>query len=154
MLLGLFVLVKAVDYWLDRFDLTTDQGRRFTGINYTAFHAQLPAKNILMFIAVICAVLFFANVAPPHLAAARDRASACSCSRRSCSARCGPGSCGSSRSSPPSPTRRSRSSPATSRRRAQAYGVDGIEEQDYDATVNVTSEQLQAQMPSRCPASA
>lgn len=61
-LLGLFVLVKAVDYWLDRFDLTIDQGRRFTGVNFTADHAQLPAKNILMFIAIICAVLFFANV--------------------------------------------------------------------------------------------
>ncbi len=61
-LLGLFVLFKAVDYWLDRFDLTIDQGRRFTGINYTADHAQLPSKNILMFIALICAVLFFANI--------------------------------------------------------------------------------------------
>ena len=61
-LLGLFVLFKAVDYWLDRFDLTTDQGRRFTGVNYTAFNAILPSKNILMFIALICALLFFANV--------------------------------------------------------------------------------------------
>ena len=61
-LLGLFVLFKAVDYWLDRYDLTTEQGRRFTGINYTAFNAVLPAKNILMFIALICALLFFANV--------------------------------------------------------------------------------------------
>ena len=61
-LLGLFVLFKAADYWLDRFDLTTDQGRRFTGINYTAFNAMLPSKNILMFIALICAVLFFANI--------------------------------------------------------------------------------------------
>ncbi len=61
-LLGLFVLIKAFDYWLDRFDLTIEQGRRFTGVNYTAFHAVLPSKNILMFIALICAVLFFANV--------------------------------------------------------------------------------------------
>ena len=61
-LLGLFVLVKAVDYWLDRYDLTTDQGRRFTGINYTAYNAVLPSKTILTYIAVICAVLFFANV--------------------------------------------------------------------------------------------
>ena len=61
-LLGLFVLVKALDYWLDRFDLTTDQGRRFTGINYTAANAVLPSKNILMYIALICAVLFFANI--------------------------------------------------------------------------------------------
>ena len=34
-LVGLFVLFKAVDYWLDRFDLTTDSGGLFTGINYT-----------------------------------------------------------------------------------------------------------------------
>ena len=61
-LLGLFVLVKAMDYYLDRFDLTTEQGRRFTGINYTAFNAVLPSKNILMFIALICALLFFANI--------------------------------------------------------------------------------------------
>ncbi len=61
-LLGLFVLIKALDYYLDRFDLTTGQGRRFTGINYTAFHAVLPSKNILMFIALICALLFFANI--------------------------------------------------------------------------------------------
>jgi uncharacterized membrane protein (UPF0182 family) len=61
-LLGLFVLFKAVDYWLDRFDLTTDQGRRFTGINYTSFNAVLPSKNILMCIALICALLFFANI--------------------------------------------------------------------------------------------
>ncbi len=61
-LLGLFVLVKAVDYYLDRFDLSTDQGRRFTGINYTAFNAVLPSKTILTYIAVICALLFFANV--------------------------------------------------------------------------------------------
>ncbi len=32
---GLFVLFKAVDYWLDRFDLTTDGGGLFTGIGYT-----------------------------------------------------------------------------------------------------------------------
>ncbi len=53
---------RPLDYWLDRFDLTTDQGRRFTGINYTSFNAVLPSKNILMFIALICALLFFANV--------------------------------------------------------------------------------------------
>ena len=61
-LLGLFVLFKAVDYWLDRFDLATESGRLFTGMGYTDEHAVLPSKNILMFIAVICALLFFANV--------------------------------------------------------------------------------------------
>ena len=61
-LLGLFVLIKAVDYWLDRFDLTTQGGGLFTGMGYTDENAVLPSKNILMFIALICALLFFANV--------------------------------------------------------------------------------------------
>jgi uncharacterized protein len=61
-LLGLFVLFKALDYWLDRFDLTTEGGGLFTGMGYTDQNAVLPSKNILMFIALICALLFFANV--------------------------------------------------------------------------------------------
>ena len=61
-LLGFFVLFKAADYWLDRFDLTTDTGGLITGITYTDDHAVLPSKNILMFIALICALLLFANV--------------------------------------------------------------------------------------------
>ena len=61
-LFGLFLLLKGVDYWLDRFDLTSQAGALVTGMTYTRDHAVLPSKNILMFIAVICAVLFFANV--------------------------------------------------------------------------------------------
>ncbi len=61
-LLGLFVLAKAGDYWLDRFDLVHQSGRLITGITYTDDHAVLPAKEILMGIAIICAVLFFLNV--------------------------------------------------------------------------------------------
>jgi uncharacterized protein len=61
-LLGLFVLVKAADYWLDRFDLVSQGGSLITGMNYTDDHAVLPAKNILAGIAVICAVLFFVNI--------------------------------------------------------------------------------------------
>jgi uncharacterized membrane protein (UPF0182 family) len=61
-LVGLFVLAKAGDYWLDRYDLVHQSGRLITGITYTDDHAVLPAKNILMGIAVICAILFFANV--------------------------------------------------------------------------------------------
>jgi uncharacterized protein len=61
-LVGVFVLAKAGDYWLDRFDLVHQSGRLITGVTYTDDHAVLPAKNILMAIAIICAVLFFANV--------------------------------------------------------------------------------------------
>ncbi|WP_296602205.1 UPF0182 family protein, partial [Nocardioides sp.] len=62
LLLGLFVLAKAADYWLDRFDLVTQGGGLVTGMTYTDDHAVLPAKNILLGISVICAVLFFVNV--------------------------------------------------------------------------------------------
>ena len=53
---------RAIDYWLDRFDLTSQTGSLITGMTYTREHSVLPAKNILMFIAVICALLFFANI--------------------------------------------------------------------------------------------
>ena len=68
-LLGLFVLLKATAYWLDRFSLVLDQhrlggstGSSFTGASYTDVNAILPAKNILIGVALICAVLFFVNV--------------------------------------------------------------------------------------------
>ncbi len=61
-LLGAFVLVKSVDYFLDRYDLVTDDHRLFTGMNFTAENAMLPARNILVGVALICAVLFFLNV--------------------------------------------------------------------------------------------
>jgi len=64
-LLGLFMLVKAVSYWLDRFGLAIADGKLFTGISYTDAQAVLPAKNILAVIAVICALLFFGNVFRP-----------------------------------------------------------------------------------------
>lgn len=64
-LLGLLVLFKGIDYWLDRFDLVHGQvhslGPAFTGIGYTADHVLLPAKSILGGIALICAVLFAVN---------------------------------------------------------------------------------------------
>jgi uncharacterized protein len=61
-LAGFFVLFKAVDFWLDRYSLTSGSGGLFTGIGFTDDRAVLPAKSILTFIAIICALLFFANV--------------------------------------------------------------------------------------------
>ena len=61
-LLATFVLAKAVDYWLDRFDLVTNSGSIFTGMGYTDDKAVLPAKEILAGIAVVCALLFLANI--------------------------------------------------------------------------------------------
>jgi uncharacterized membrane protein (UPF0182 family) len=61
-LLGVFVLAKAADYYLDRFDLVHGGGPLMTGIGYTDDNAVLPAKAILAGVAVICALLFFVNV--------------------------------------------------------------------------------------------
>ncbi|UDY24619.1 UPF0182 family protein [Nocardioides sp. Kera G14] len=61
-LLAVFVLAKAADYWLDRYDLTNSQSTLFTGIGFTDDHAVLPAKSTLAGIALICAVLFLVNI--------------------------------------------------------------------------------------------
>ncbi|MBA2640330.1 MAG: UPF0182 family protein [Nocardioidaceae bacterium] len=60
-LVGLFVLLKAWAYWLDRFGYAIADGGRFTGIQFTDANARLPAKNVLIVIALICALLLFAN---------------------------------------------------------------------------------------------
>jgi uncharacterized protein len=61
-MLAIFVLAKAVDYWLDRYDLVYGGGSTMTGISYTDDHAVLPAKAILAGIAIICAALFIINI--------------------------------------------------------------------------------------------
>src|ERR687886_2279982 len=62
-LLGLFVALKAVAYWLDRYALVySNRGGLFTGASYTDVNALLPAKTILVFAAAVCAIAFFANI--------------------------------------------------------------------------------------------
>ncbi|HLK94765.1 MAG TPA: UPF0182 family protein [Nocardioidaceae bacterium] len=60
-LIGLFVLLKAWAYWLDRFAFAMSDGGLFTGVQYTDANARIPAKEILVIIAVICSLLLFAN---------------------------------------------------------------------------------------------
>ncbi|MBE1456548.1 uncharacterized membrane protein (UPF0182 family) [Nocardiopsis terrae] len=61
-LLGLFVLLRAGSYWLDRYGLVfSDRGYTF-GASYTDVNAVKTALTILTVISVICAVLFFANI--------------------------------------------------------------------------------------------
>ncbi|MEC3916432.1 UPF0182 family protein [Nocardia sp. CDC160] len=61
---GIFVLLKALAYWLDRYSLLSSSRKEptFTGGSYTDINAVLPAKLILLSIAVICAIAFFAGV--------------------------------------------------------------------------------------------
>ncbi|RBY86493.1 membrane protein [Blastococcus sp. TF02A-30] len=62
-LLGLFVALKAVAYWLDRYGLVySDRGDVFTGASYTDVNALLVPKTILVFVAAVCAIAFFANI--------------------------------------------------------------------------------------------
>ena len=61
-LLGGVVLMKAVAYWFDRYHLALKESKLITGLTYTDVNATLPAKAILAAIAVVCALLFFANI--------------------------------------------------------------------------------------------
>ncbi len=61
-LVGILVLFKAVAYYLDRFGLAFSLRGRVEGASYTDIYAVLPAKSILVGVAVICAGLFFANI--------------------------------------------------------------------------------------------
>ncbi|WP_218859746.1 UPF0182 family membrane protein [Petropleomorpha daqingensis] len=62
-LLGLFVALKAVAYWLDRYGLVySDRGDVFTGASYTDVNALLVPKGILTAVAIVCAIAFFANI--------------------------------------------------------------------------------------------
>lgn len=61
-LLGLFVLLKGAAYWMDRYALALKDSKLITGLTYTDVNALLPAKAILAGIAVICSLLFFANI--------------------------------------------------------------------------------------------
>jgi uncharacterized membrane protein (UPF0182 family) len=61
-LLGIVILLKAYAYYLDRFGLAFSDRGRVQGPGFTDVNAVLPAKNILIGIAVVCALLFFANI--------------------------------------------------------------------------------------------
>jgi uncharacterized membrane protein (UPF0182 family) len=62
-LLGIFLVLKSIAYWLDRYGTVySGRGTVYTGASYTDVNALLPAKNILVFVAAICAVAFFANI--------------------------------------------------------------------------------------------
>ena len=61
-LLGLVALVRAGDYWLARFELTTSDRGAVTGASYTDVKAQLPATNLLILISLFAVVLLLVNI--------------------------------------------------------------------------------------------
>ncbi|WP_348536249.1 UPF0182 family membrane protein [Mobilicoccus caccae] len=61
-LAALLVLLRAVSYWLERYELSTQTGNLITGLQYTDNNAVLPTKAILAIAALICAGLFVATI--------------------------------------------------------------------------------------------
>lgn len=59
---GVWMVVKAVSYWLERYQLLYSTNDIFTGASYSSINALLPAKIILTIIALLVAAAFFASV--------------------------------------------------------------------------------------------
>ncbi|HET6965709.1 MAG TPA: UPF0182 family protein [Acidimicrobiales bacterium] len=61
-LLGVLAVIKAVGYYYDRLGLVLSRSHVVDGATATSVHADSPAKVLLIFIAIISAVLFLANI--------------------------------------------------------------------------------------------
>jgi uncharacterized membrane protein (UPF0182 family) len=61
-LLGLIAFEKAFDYWLDIWALNLSPRGQVTGASYTDIHAQLPALEILIAIAVAVGIALVINI--------------------------------------------------------------------------------------------
>ena len=77
MLVFVFIVLKAVAYWLDRYGLVFSDRGKFTGASYTDVHASLPAKTILFWIAIIIALGVLASLWLRSALLPGDRASSC-----------------------------------------------------------------------------
>lgn len=56
---GLYLLVQGASLWLDRYKTLVEPGDRITGPGYTGVNAIIPGQTILAFAAVFVALLFF-----------------------------------------------------------------------------------------------
>jgi uncharacterized membrane protein (UPF0182 family) len=61
-LLAAAVLLRAVNYWLSRFDLTRSNRGVVRGALYTDVNAQLPAINLMILVSVAVAALLLWNI--------------------------------------------------------------------------------------------
>jgi uncharacterized membrane protein (UPF0182 family) len=140
-LLGLIVLIKAVAYWFDRFALALKESRLITGLTYTDVNATLPAKSILAAIAIICSLLFFANIVRKSwlLPAA---GTALMVGSSVLIAGVYPGAI---QQFQVKPSESSKEAPYIQRNidsTRDAYGISGVEMKDYQATLSTNSGQL------------
>ena len=61
-LIFLFVVLKALAYWLDRYGLVFSTRGRIAGAAYTDVNASLPAKTILFWVALLIAAAVLASL--------------------------------------------------------------------------------------------
>jgi uncharacterized protein len=61
-MLALLAIVKAADYWVTRYELTTERRGFVQGATYSVVNAQLPAVTLLMMIALLVAALFLSTL--------------------------------------------------------------------------------------------
>jgi len=140
-LFGAIVLVKAAAYWVDRYQLALKENKLITGATYSDINALLPAKSILAGIALVCALLFFANIVRRSwlLPAAGTTLMVIS---SLLIAGIYPAAV---QQFQVKPSESSKEAPYIQRNidaTRTAYGLDGVVMQDYNATVTTTSGQL------------
>ena len=63
--IGVFVLLKAAAYSIDKYSLATKDDALISGLKYTDVHALVPAKTLLTYIALATALLFFISLLRP-----------------------------------------------------------------------------------------
>ena len=61
-LIFVFIILKALAYWLDRYGVVFSNRGKVTGASYTDVNASLPAKTILFWMAVIIAAAVLASI--------------------------------------------------------------------------------------------
>ncbi len=61
-LIFIFIVLKALAYWLDRYGVVFSNRGKVTGASYTDVNASLPAKTILFWMAVIIAIAVLASM--------------------------------------------------------------------------------------------
>jgi uncharacterized membrane protein (UPF0182 family) len=140
-LFGLIVLVKAVAYWVDRYALVLKENRLITGATFSDVNALLPAKAILSGIALICALLFFANIFRRSLILPAA-GTALMVISSVLIAGIYPAAI---QQFQVKPSESSKEAPFIQRNidaTRVAYGIDGVDVQDYNAVLTTTSKEL------------
>ena len=140
-LAGLVMIVYGVDNLLDRYGLMNAQGPVFDGLQYTDAHARLTAKLVVAVIAFLVAALFFANAFVNRLVVPMVGVVLMVVSSIIVSL-IYPAIVQAFTVKPNEPDKERDFIAAHVKATRAAYGIDGVDIQDYSAVTNVTSGQL------------